>query len=128
MADLPPWPDPHDLLAELLADLTVTDVVGPLLYAEFQDDMPLIRVRKVGGTNDKITDFPRMAVDVYTATYAESYELAEAIRQRLMSYPHITASAGRLDRCEVETSPYEVPWPDPSTRYLTATYRISTRR
>lgn len=127
MTDLAPWPDPHDILIELFGDLTDSQVVGPLLYPEFQEDMPLIRVRKVGGINDKISDLPRVAVDVYAGTYAAARDLAEACRQRLISGPHIT-TAGRLDRCETESSWTEIPWPDPRTRYLSAIYRISTRR
>lgn len=127
MADLAPWPDPHDILIELFGDLTMSQVVGPLLYPEFQEDMPLIRVRKVGGVNDKLTSIDRMAVDVYAATYVVARDLAEACRQRLFSYPHRT-SVGRLDRAETESSWAEVPWSDPNTRYLTAIYRISARR
>lgn len=127
MTNFTPWPDPHIILMELLDDLTASPVVGPRLHKDFQDEMPIIRVRKVGGGNDKITDFPRMSIDVYARTYPEASQLAEAIRQRLLAYPHIT-TAGRLDRCEVEASPFEVPWPDNTLRYLTATYVISTRR
>jgi hypothetical protein len=127
MTNFTPWPDPHIILMELLADLVDAPIVGPRLYENFQKDMPVIRVRKVGGSNDKITDFPRMSVDVYARTYPEASELAEAVRQRLLAYPHMT-DAGRLDRCEVEASPFEVPWSDDTLRYLTATYVITTRR
>jgi len=127
MADLAPWPDPHLVLVNLLDDLIVSDIVGSQLQPDFQQDMPVIRVRKVGGTDDKLTDFVRMVVDVYAADYETSRDLSEAVRQRLLSYPHIT-TAGRLDRCETEASPFELPWPDPSTRYHTATYRLSFRR
>ncbi|HMG44993.1 MAG TPA: hypothetical protein VK611_26910 [Acidimicrobiales bacterium] len=128
MADLSPWPDPHVILMALLEDFTTSPVVGPRLHLDFQRDMPLIHVRKVGGTNDKITDFARMSVDVYCRTYPEASALAEGIRQRLMAYPYILPGAGRLDRCEVESSPFEVPWSDDTLRYLTATYLITTRR
>ena len=131
MPDLAPWPDPHDLLFVVLDDLTESPVVGPLLWPEFQKFMPLIRVRKVGGINDRLTDIPRMAVDVYAADYETSRNLAEAIRQRLLSETvkaKFAPGVGRIDRVEVESSPFEVPWSDESTRYHTAIYRISTRR
>lgn len=127
MTDLSPWPDPHIILMEVLADLVDSDIVGPRLHANFQAEMPIIRVRKIGGSNDKLTDFARMAVDVYAATYPEASQLAEAVRQRLMAYPHFT-DAGRMDRCEVEASPFEIPWSDDTLRYLTATYIITARR
>lgn len=126
MADLSPFPDVHAVLALVLADLAAT-VDGPRLPANFQKVMPIIRVIRIGGSSDQITDRPRIGVDVYAATYPDSWNIAEAVRQRLISGPHIT-SEGCLDRAVVEVGPHEIPWPDDLVRYHTATYTCALRR
>lgn len=130
MADLSPFPDPHDVLKLALAHFGAKKVVGPRTPPDFLDaGFPVISVRAVGGTNlaDKITDVPRMAVTVYGEDYEQSRDLAEEIRQYLLSGPKFTA-AGRIDRTEVEVRPIEVTYPDPKVRVHSAIYRPSFRR
>lgn len=90
------------------------------------DVMPFIRVRKGGGASDRLTDLARVDVDVFTATYAASEELAERIRQHLVGPP---PPVMLLDRVEVVVSPQELEWGDPQIiRRFGATYRLATRR
>lgn len=130
MVDLAAWPDVHDVLPLLFADLVADpsqQIVGPRLPANLQDRMPLIRVRGIGGADDRITDRPRTDVEVYAADYPTSRTLAEAVRQRLLDYPHLTA-AGNVDWVETESRPTEIPHDDQAVRLVAATYRISFRR
>jgi hypothetical protein len=130
VTDLAAWPDVHDVLPLLFGDLVAdpaTQIVGPKLPPNYQDRMPLIRVRGIGGADDRITDRPRTDIETYATDYPTSRGLAEAIRQRLLAYPHITA-AGNVDWVETESRPTEIPHDDPAVRLVAATYRISFRR
>lgn len=126
MADLAVWPDVHDVLFLLFADLC-DNVVGPKRPPSYQDLMPLVRVRRLGGSDDRITDTARVDVEVYAATYATARDLAGACQQRLLNRPHITA-AGSIDTVTTESSPAEIPHDDQAVRLVAATYRISFRR
>ena len=130
MADLAAWPDVHDVLFHLFDDLVAdaeSQVVGPMLPADLQDRLPLLRVRGIGGSDDRITDRTRVDVEAYAADYPTARDLAEAARQRLLAYPHMT-EAGHIDRVETESRPAEIPHDDQAVRLVAATYRISFRR
>lgn len=130
MADLAAWPDVHDVLPLVFADLVAdpdSQIVGPRLPNDLQDLLPLIRDRAIGGGDDRITDVPRVDIEVYAADYPTAWALAEAIRQRLLAYPHITA-VGRIDKVITESRPAEIPHDDQAVRLVAATYRISFRR
>jgi hypothetical protein len=130
VTDLTAWPDVHDVLPVVFGDLVDdpdTQIVGPRLPADLQERMPLIRVRGIGGADDRITDRPRVDVETYAADYPTSRDLAEACRQRLLAYPHIT-TAGNVDWAVTESKPTEIPHDDQAVRLVAATYRISFRR
>lgn len=135
MADLTAWPDVIDVLHDLFTGLTVTvdgddytpETVGPRLPADLQDRLPLIRTRVIGGTDDRFTDRVRVDVEVYDTNDVVSNTIAEAARQRLLAFPHIT-TAGNIDWVQTESRPAEIPHDDPAVRLVAATYRISFRR
>lgn len=130
MTDLAPYVDVHAALTELLADLVPADHVVTWTGTDLQDVVsagPLVKVARLGGGDDRVTAIPRVDVGVYATTEAAGAPLAEAVRQRMLSYPHAT-TAGVLDRVVTEVAPHEVPYDDPGVRLFTATYRVSTRR
>src|SRR5690606_27896637 len=65
--ELAAWPDVHDVLFALFQDLADT-VAGPRRPPNYQDQMPLVRVRRLGGADDRITDVARVDVEVYAST------------------------------------------------------------
>lgn len=122
------WPDPVRVVAAVLTGLTTHAIIGPRLLPEFEKNLPVIRVRVIGGTNsDRHTDNPRMVVDCFAATYSAAEDLAGAARQRLIAGPHKT-DAGVLDRAETEVRPIEIPYPSADVHHITAQYRLSLRR
>jgi hypothetical protein len=133
VADLAAWPDVHYVLPLLFADLC-DNVQGPLRPPNYQDNLPLVLVRRLGGNDDRITDTARVDVEVYVhrdpelgGGYDAAIALATAIQQRLLNRPHITES-GNVDWVETESSPAEIPHDDQAVRLVAATYRISFRR
>lgn len=129
MSPQAPWPDINKILTLALAD-KANKVVGPRLYANFEIDLPVIRVRRIGGNSDRETDYPRTVVDVYADTYEVAAELAEDLRQEFLvnGSERFRTVHGRIDRCEVEVAPIEIPYSSPDVHHITATYRLSTRR
>ncbi|KAB2344878.1 tail completion protein gp17 [Actinomadura rudentiformis] len=124
-----PWPDIEELLLHVLADLT-TGTVVTVTPPDLQQHLPVIRVRRLGGSDNRVSDTARVDVDVYAATRAEAHALGEAVRQRLLVAPHVVAgpSGGVIDRVVTEVAPHSVTHPDPGTRRVTATYRTTARR
>lgn len=113
-----------DVLAGLGALVGETDLTLQAKLATGQ----VIRVRRIGGGDDRFTDAARIDVDVYAVDLSDAEATAEAARQRLISGPSFTAH-GVLDRADTEVGPREVPSPDPAAyRVVSATYRVSVRR
>jgi hypothetical protein len=113
------------VVAAVVADLGTT---GGETSTTLQGDLPFIRVRRIGGTDNGVTDIARVDVRVYDADLSDAENLSEAIRQRLISKPYATVH-GVLDRALTEVGPQEVPGPDPDHyRVVSTTYRVSVRR
>jgi hypothetical protein len=124
MAVLAAFPDVERILGDLLGDL---GTVGSETGIDLQEHLPFIRVRRVGGTDDRVTDATRVDIDVYATDATAAKSLTETIRQRLISGPSRT-SYGVLDRAWTESGPQTAPTDDQNIRRVITTYRISTRR
>ncbi|MGH3099320.1 MAG: hypothetical protein ACRDMV_25345, partial [Streptosporangiales bacterium] len=104
MTVLAPFPDVERIVADILDDL---GTVGTETSTGLQDVLPFIRVNRVGGGDDRITDQPRVTVDVFTAGTTEAKDIAKEAQQRLTSEPHAT-DHGILDRATTETGPHPI--------------------
>jgi hypothetical protein len=132
--ELAAFPDVEQALMDLLADLVVDPAdVGVIIPADLQARVlgdptrHVIRVRVLGGNDNRFIDFPRVDIEVFGPARATMVPLAETIRQRLISKPRRTAF-GVIDRAETEVRPQEIPYDDPDIRRVLGTYRISMRR
>lgn len=134
MPELAPFPDVESALVDLLTDLVghpddVDTVIPDDLQARVfaTPPRPVIRIRCIGGSDDVISDYPRVDIEVFASTRAAGQPLAEAIRQRMIYGGHRTAH-GVIDRAITEVRPQEIPYDDPDVRRWSATYRVSMRR
>lgn len=117
-----------DLFADLVTDPDdVCTEIPDDLQARLAADRHVIHVHCIGGSGDRISDHPRVDVEVFAATRAVAKPLAETIRQRLIYGGHRTAH-GVIDRATTEVGPQKLPYEDPDVRRWSATYRLSTRR
>lgn len=123
------WPTAVRIVAAVLDDLgEVVGETGTNLLELLQDDGKVIRVRRIGGSDDRFTDTARVDLRVYAVDLSSAEQTAEACRQRLISGPHATAH-GVLDRAVTEVGPQEIPGPDPENyRVVNTTFRASVRR
>lgn len=123
------WPPSARIVAAVLDGLgTVVGETDTDLQTLLAGGGRVIRVRRIGGTDDRFTDSARIDVRVYAVDLSLADSTAELARQRLISGPVATLH-GVLDRAETEVAPQEIPSPDPEGyRIVSATYRTSVRR
>lgn len=125
---LGPYPDAElvmlDLLAPVAATVTHTD-----------DDLtaPTVQVARVGGSDDGVTDRPRIQVTCYGATRAQAWALAEQARQIVTAAGGTAVSGDNvtgiyIDSARTATPAQQLPERNPDLRTVTATYLLGLRR
>jgi hypothetical protein len=129
MPVLASWPTAARVTGDVLAGLgTVVGETGTDLLSQLQNGNKVIRVRRIGGADDRVTDVARIDVRVYAVSLSDAEDTSESARQRLISGPSRT-DHGVLDRAETEVGPQEIPSPDPERyRVVSAPNRVSVRR
>lgn len=131
MTTQPPYPNGEELVRTLL-DTSIEDLTtGTATPDDLTGKLPFGRVRRLGGSDDGLTDTSLVDVDTFVARAAGAYtvgvDLAELVRQLLTSGPHHQA-AGVIDRVITTTAPVERPWPDEKVLRRTGTYAVTVRR
>lgn len=127
MTDEPGWPSAPKVLAAALFEKFgsgSTRLPYPL-------DLPAVQVRRIGGTDDGVTDRARVDVVVIHNTEDEAETLAEQIRQFLVNTCPIRGAGLLLDGATTEVAPYEAPYPDssnPTRARFDAVYVVTSRR
>ena len=125
MTVLAPFPDVERAVGDLVAGLGTT---GSETNITLQSTLPYIRIRRLGGADDGITDAARVDVHVYDTDATSAKAIAEQVRQLLISGPSVTAH-GIIDRARTEIGPQTIPADDTADiRQVVATYRVSLRR
>ncbi|MFE9337765.1 hypothetical protein [Streptomyces sp. NPDC007063] len=125
MADLAPFPDVEDVLADALAGFGETGSEYP---ADLEAHLPFVRIRRTGGDDDRRTDRPLADVEVAAATRAQAWEIARQVQQRLLSGPIRVPGVGIVDRASTQVGLRHVLHENPNIRCVLATYRPSLRR
>jgi hypothetical protein len=119
------FPDVERAVGDLVGDL---GTAGSETSITLQSSLPYIRIRRLGGSDDRVTDAARVDVHVYDTNATDAKAIAGQIRQRLISGPSVTTH-GIIDRAWTEVGPQMIPADDTADiRQVVATYRISMRR
>lgn len=92
------------------------------------DTAPFVRVGRVAGADDRITDRAILDIEVFAPTRQAAYALSEALRTWVLSAPHRVAGVGVIDKGFTEVAPRSLPWDNEKVRRSGGTYRISARR
>lgn len=119
MAD---FPDIEDVLTVLLEDLADTGTETPPTFTE-----DFIRVRRLGGRDDGITDFANVDIECFSLRRSTAVALAESVRQRVIGGPHHVNGAV-IDGATTNSGPSPLPWDDPKVRRRGANYTVPCRR
>lgn len=119
------FPDVQRVLVEALATFPSVTATGVETPADWNGQLPFVRVLRVGGQSGRLNDSPVVDVDVFAETYTAAEDLAEGLRQYLVGPPPPIVL---FDRTDCEVGPREIPWGDGTVRRFNATYRITSRR
>lgn len=123
----PRFPDVHRLLLAVLEDLAGGEGhLGTQTPADLAARLPFIRVARIGGPSDRISDYARVAIDVFGATYAEAEALAALVHE-LLTGTRLRAGGAVVDRVGVDQAPVELPW-SPQIRRFQGRYLFVSRR
>lgn len=112
----------------LLADVGTVDTVTPERFTG-----PMVRVLRVGGSDDRISDFPRVEVRCFAATRNEAREMSEQCRQLILASSATSVvlddgTAVFIDRARTDTPPQAAPFANPDIDSTVAYYRFALRR
>lgn len=99
------------------------EMPGPSLA----ERMPFAWIRRTGGSDLFLTDYPVVDIDIFGRTRRDAYDLAESIRVRLLATP-VLAGGVVIDTATTRTSPTRLPWDNENVRRWGATYELSVRR
>lgn len=125
MTDLAPFSDVERMLVDVLADFGGT---GTVLPTDLPSKLPFVRPRRIGGTDDGVTDRARVVIDVFAGTRAQAWDVARRLQQRMISGPRRVPGVGIIDRATTNVGPQDAPYEDQRVRLVTAIYDVSSRR
>lgn len=117
------FPDIEDFGLRLLETVAPTALATPEVITP-----PLIVVRRTGGSDDVITDIPRIQVDCFGANRRQAADMAEQCRQLLLASPATGFDHISIDQSWTESAPTFAPYGDPISQRYVATYRLALRR
>lgn len=121
---LPPFPDAETVLLALLEPLAPTVTATPADLVA-----PLIRVQRVGGSDDGITDYPRMEIACYGKDRAQAWQLAEQCRQLILGSVRTRVGGVLIDNARTDNPPTQVPYATTEDiRRVLGYYRLAWRR
>ena len=121
------FPDAEKVAMAILGSLAtvVTATKDPILP-------PVIRVNRVGGADDLITDYPRIEVAVYGGTRPQAWTLAGQCRQAMLASRRSTwvvdGQNVLVDTADTVSAAVQVPYENPDIRRVVAIYELSYRR
>lgn len=119
-----------DVTRILVAELEVwvggdSTRTGPETPADLQAKLPFIRAVRIGGSRDRLSDFPTVSIDVFASSYTGAETLMEDIDQWLAGPP---PPISLFDRVERDVAPRRLPWGDETLFRWQAQYTVVTRR
>ena len=126
MPDLAAFPDLEVAIIDLIEDLSNGNA-GTETPASLETTLPFLRVLRSGGPDNRFTDSARITIDAFDSTRPLAHALAESVRQRLLSFPHVINGAV-IDTVATNSGPTEIPWGDPVVRRFVSSYVVTARR
>lgn len=94
--------------------------------ANLEQRLPVIRIERGGGVDERFSNHPRVFVDVFAATADEARTLANSVRDALLFLRGPMNGAVIRDvRCD--SGPSRQPWANQEVHRRGATYTVSLR-
>ncbi|WP_425837328.1 hypothetical protein [Streptomyces fractus] len=94
--------------------------------ADLEKRLPMVRVERIGGPDERFSLHPRVAVDVFAATADEARRLANDLRDKLLALRGpVNGAVIRDVRCD--SGPSRQPWANEAVHRRGASYTVSLR-
>lgn len=108
------------------AEETFGVFAGAETPADLETRLPVIRIERLGGFDDRFAGHPRVAVDVFAATADEARTLANSVRDALLFLRGpVNGAVIRDVRCD--SGPTRQPWVNEGVHRRGASYTVSLR-
>lgn len=120
------FPDLELGLVDLFASLVPAGYTGTDTPADLEQRLPYVRVNRIGGRDDGVTDSGSYDVDFFAASRASAVALADQGDDLLRDAR--TAGDFLIDNVRTDVGLRRLPWPNPKVRRRSATYTVSARR
>jgi hypothetical protein len=106
------------------AESTMGVKAGAETPADLETKLPRIRIERIGGSDERFAEHPRVAVDVFAATADEARTLANSLRDALLFLRgSVNGAVIRSVRCD--SGPSRLPWANEAVHRRGATYIVS---
>lgn len=116
------YPDAETVVCALLADIAPT-----VTYRTETTPKPYIFVRRVGGSEDGVTDRPLMRIETLGESRAESNTLMSQVRTRILNAGCTNAGGALIDATAEVSGGQQAPYFNPEDRNIVSSYRFSFR-
>lgn len=126
-------PDPRFPDAEKVMRTLLTPVAHTVTVLDPSFTRPVILVQRVGGSDDGITDRPRMEVSVFADTREQAWALAETVRETVLAHSGKRVGGPAplgivVDKAANDTAPRQVRERDPDQKRVVQHYRLAFRK
>jgi hypothetical protein len=122
-------PDAEEVAVAFLADVFPDHNIVTELYMGFEDELPLIRVSRIGGAQVRplVLDGPRIDVDVYHGTRLGASELCRTVAAHMPAAKGREYAGGLITSVAEEVGPSWRPEFNPSMYHFGATFVLTIR-
>jgi hypothetical protein len=122
-------PDAEELLVAFLADEFPPVKVVTELYMGFEQDVPLLRIARIGGAqvHRLVLDGPRLDIDVYNSTRAGASQLAREVAAIMPTAKGREYAGGLVTSVQEEVGPSWRPEYNPQLYHFGCTYVLTIR-
>jgi hypothetical protein len=125
--------DVEAALLDWLGDLAYTVTSTP---ADLEQQLPVIRIRRVGGGGDRDNDRPTISIQTFgkptSGDPRPAHALAAQVEDKFLTVetygPQPLGPDLCLDEATKESGPVELTYPNPAVRVTETIFRLVTRR
>lgn len=121
------WPNVTKLAVRYLYAATGVRTVTTL-PSNLVDILPVHRITRGPGGDDKITDSPLVDVETFAASEDQMWEAAEDARQAMHALAGLVVDGALVDTVTTATSATYVDYGNPKVYRAVASYRLALRK
>ena len=118
------YADVEELLVAYLVPVGTTSVELP---NDAQNHLPFIRVTRIGGQDDYITDVANVDLDCFGSTRKQAKDTALAVQALMLQLRHTRVNGVLVDQVETILGPTWVDYQDEHLKRYVLTYAVSSR-